>query len=143
MLNTANFHPIVVHFPIALILVGFLAEVLSLFFKSEKCLSRTGFYLLILGAVSAIVAWSTGQLFTTEPTQGAVTAVFEKHETAALITMLLVIICSLFRIYLVIKKKEDSGLKWIAFGVYFLAFAAVSITGFLGGTMVYDFMMAL
>lgn len=143
MLNTANFHPIVVHFPIALILVGFLAEVLSLFFKSEKCLSRTGFYLLILGAVSAIVAWSTGQLFTTEPTQGAVTAVFEKHETAALITMLLVITCSLFRIYLVIKKKEDSGLKWIAFGFYFLAFAAVSITGFLGGTMVYDFMMAL
>jgi uncharacterized membrane protein len=143
MLNTAHFHPMVVHFPIALILVGFLAEVLSLFFKSEKCLSRTGLYLLILGAVSAIVAWSTGQLFTTAPTEGAVLEIFEKHETAALITMVLMIIGSVFRIYLVIKKKEETGLKWVAFGLYFLAFAAVTITGLLGGTMVYDFMMAL
>ena len=53
----------IVHFPIALITVGFLAEVVSLFFKSEKCLSKTGFYLMILGALSAIAAWSTGQLF--------------------------------------------------------------------------------
>jgi uncharacterized membrane protein len=143
MLNTAHFHPIVVHFPVALILVGFLAEVLSLFFKNEKCFSRTGFYLLILGAVSAIVAWSTGQLFTTEPTQGAVVEIFKKHETAAFITMLLIIIGSVFRIFLVVKKKEETSLKWIAFGIYFLAFAAVTVTGFLGGTMVYDFMLAL
>ena len=38
----------IVHFPIALIIVGFFAEVVSLFFKSEKCLSKTGFYLMIL-----------------------------------------------------------------------------------------------
>jgi uncharacterized membrane protein len=143
MINTAHFHPIVVHFPVALILVGFLAEVLSLVFKNEKCFSKTGFYLLILGAVSAIVAWSTGQLFTTEPTQGAVVEIFNKHETFALITMLLMITGSVFRIFLVIRKKEETSLKWIAFGIYFLAFAAVTFTGHLGGTMVYDFMMAL
>ena len=70
MFNTAHLHPIVVHFPVALITVGFLAEIVSLFFKSEKCLSKTGFYLLILGAISAMVAWGTGQLFTDEPTEG-------------------------------------------------------------------------
>lgn len=143
MLNTAHFHPLVVHFPIALILVGFLADFLSLFFKNEKCLSRTGFYLLILGAVSAIVAWSTGKFFTIEPTGGSIVAVFEKHETAALITMLLMITGSALRIYLVIRKQEETGLKWVAFGIYFLAFAAVTITGYLGGTMVYNFMMPL
>ncbi len=143
MLNTAHLHPMVVHFPIALILVGFLAEVVSLYFKSEKCLSKTGFYLLILGTLSAITAWSTGQLFTSEPTEGAVVQIFDKHETWALITMIIMIVCSAFRIFIVVKKKEETDLKWVAFGIYFLGFAAVSITGFLGGNMVYDFMMAL
>jgi uncharacterized membrane protein len=133
----------IVHFPIALITVGFFAEVVSLFFKTEKCLSKTGFYLLILGSISAIAAWSTGQLFTIEPTQGTIVGIFEKHETGALITMLLMIIGSAFRLFLVIKKKEETTLKWVAFGLYCLAFAAVTFTGFMGGTMVYDFMMAL
>jgi uncharacterized membrane protein len=143
MLDTAHLHPMIVHFPIALITVGFLAEVVSLFLKSEKCLSKTGFYLMILGALSAIAAWSTGNFFTAEPTQGAIVGIFEKHETGALITMLLIIIGSVFRIYLVVKKKEETPLKWVAFGIYCLAFAAVTFTGFMGGTMVYNFMMAL
>jgi uncharacterized membrane protein len=143
MFTTVHLHPMIVHFPIALITVGFLAEVLSLFLKSEKCLSRTGFYLLILGSLSAIAAWSTGQLFTAEPTQGAIAGIFEKHETGALITVLLMIIGSAFRIFLIVKKKEGTTLKWIAFGLYCLAFAAVTFTGFMGGIMVYDFMMAL
>jgi len=143
MFNTDHLHPMIVHFPIALITVGFLAEVVSLFFKSEKCLSKTGFYLMILGALAAIAAWSTGQLFTNEPSQGAVVKVFEKHETGALITMLLMILGSAFRIFLVVQKKEETSLKWIAFGLYFLAFAAVTFTGFMGGIMVYNFMMSL
>jgi uncharacterized membrane protein len=143
MINTDHLHPMVVHFPIALILVGFLAEASSLFFKKEKCLSRTGFYLLILGALSAIVAWSTGQLFTDEPTQGAAEKIFNQHETWALITFIVVIVGAVFRIFLVIGKKEETPLKWVGFGLYFLAFVAVSYTGFLGGTMVYDYMMPL
>jgi uncharacterized membrane protein len=143
MINPDHIHPMIVHFPIAIIMVGFLAEVLSLFFKSEKCLSKTGFYLLILGALSAIVAWSSGKLFTTEPTQGAIVGIFDKHETGGLITMLLVITGAAFRIFLSIKKQEETPMKWIAFALYFLAFAAVVITGYLGGTMVYDYMMAL
>jgi uncharacterized membrane protein len=143
MLNTAHLHPMIVHFPVALILVGFLAEVASLIFKGEKSLSKTAFYLLILGALSAIAAWSTGQLFTNEPTQGAIVGIYEKHETAALITMLLMITGAALRIFLVMTKKEETLLKWIAFGLYFLAFAAVSFTGYVGGIMVYDYMMGL
>ncbi|TAL64328.1 MAG: hypothetical protein EPN88_11125, partial [Bacteroidetes bacterium] len=105
MFNTAHLHPMIVHFPVALITVGFIADVASLFFKSEKCLSKTGYYLMILGALAAIAAWSTGQLFTNEPTQGEVVSIFSKHETGALITMILMIIGSAFRIWLVVKKK--------------------------------------
>jgi uncharacterized membrane protein len=143
MFNTAHLHPMVVHFPIALITIGFLSDVFSLFFKNEKCLSKTGFYLMVIGALSAIAAWATGQIFTSEPTQGAIVDIFEKHETGALITMILIVIGSAFRIWLVMKKKEETQLKWIAFGFYFLAFAAVTFTGFMGGTMVFNFMIGL
>jgi uncharacterized membrane protein len=143
MFNTAHIHPMVVHFPIALIMTGFLAEVVSLFFSKEKCLSKTGLYLMVLGAISAIVAWSSGQLFTNDPTQGAIVEVFEKHESAALVTMLLISSGALFRIYLAVGKKEETSLKWVSFALYGLAFASVIYTGFLGGTMVFDYMMAL
>lgn len=143
MFDTDHFHPMIVHFPIALITVGFVADVVSLFFKNEKCLSKTGFYLMILGTLAAIAAWSTGQLFTNEPTQGAIVGIFEKHERAALITMILMIIGSAFRIWLVVNKKEETQLKWIAFGLFFIAFIEVTYTGFMGGTMVYNYMMSL
>lgn len=134
-------HPLIVHFPIAIIIVGFAAEVVSLFFRKEKCLSKTGFYLMVIGSLAAIAAWSTGHLFTEEPSQGEILSVYEKHATGGLITMILIVVGTMFRIWLVIKKKEDSSMKWIAFGFYLLAFAAVSFTGFMGGKMVYDFMI--
>ena len=141
MFKIEHLHPMIVHFPIALIIVGFTAEVVSLFFKSEKCLSKTGFYLLILGTLAAIVAWSTGQLFTDHPSEGEILSIFEKHETGAWITLIVMIIGSAFRIWLMVQKKEATRLKWIAFSLYFLGFAAVSYTGFLGGIMVYTFLI--
>ncbi|MCJ7449295.1 MAG: DUF2231 domain-containing protein [Bacteroidales bacterium] len=143
MFDTTDFHPMIVHFPIALIMVGFLADVVFLFFRSEKCLSKTGFYLMVLGTLAAIAAWVTGQLFTNAPAQGEVVNIFERHETGALITMILMIIGATIRIYLVIRKKEDTSLKWIVFILYLLAFGAVSYTGFMGGTMVYKYLMPI
>jgi uncharacterized membrane protein len=143
MFSTSHLHPMVVHFPIAIITAGFLADVVFLFFKSEKCLSKTGFYLMVIGALSAIAAWSSGQLFTNEPAQGEIVKVFERHETGALITMIIMLIGAILRVYLVIKRKEETNLKWVVFALYFLAFAAVTFTGYMGGTMVYNFMIAL
>ena len=143
MFDTAHLHPVIVHFPVALIIVGFLADVMSLFFKSEKCLSRTGFYLMVLGALGAFTAWATGHLFTGEPTGDEVMKIFEKHETGALITIIIMIIGAALRVYLVVKKKEETPLKWVVFGLYFLGFVSVIFTGFMGGTMVYKFMLGI
>jgi uncharacterized membrane protein len=133
----------IVHFPIALITIGFFADVIYLFFKDEKCLSRTGFYLMVIGAIAAIAAWSTGQLFTSEPTEGEIAKAFARHETGALITMIIMILGAILRVYLVLKKKEDTSLKWVVFAIYFLGFSAVTFTGFMGGTMVYTFMLQI
>lgn len=143
MFDTTHLHPMIVHFPIALITVGFIADVASLFFRKEKCLSKTGFYLMILGALAAVAAWSTGQLFTVEPTQGAIVEVFEKHETGAIVTMIMMLLGASFRIWLNVKEKEETQLKWVAFALYLIAFVAVTVTGYMGGTMVYNYMMPI
>jgi uncharacterized membrane protein len=133
----------IVHFPIALITIGFFADVIYLFFKDEKCLSKTGYYLMVIGALAAIAAWSTGHLFTSEPTDGEIANAFARHETGALITMILMVLGAILRVYLVLKKKEETSLKWVVFSIYFLGFSAVTFTGFMGGTMVYTFMLQI
>jgi uncharacterized membrane protein len=143
MITTGHLHPMVVHFPIALIIVGFLADVIYLFFKKEKCLSKAGFYLMILGTLAAWAAFATGHLFTSEPTEGDMVKIFARHETGALITILIMLAGSVLRLYMVIYKREGSYLKWLVFTLYCLGTVAVSFTGFMGGTMVYNYMMGL
>jgi len=66
-----------------------------------------------------------------------------ERETVALMTMGVMIIGSAFRIWLVLQKKEETKMKWIAFGFYLIGFGAVTVTGFMGGIMVYNYMMSL
>jgi len=131
-----------VHFPIALVVLGFVAEISSLFFKKEACLSKTGFYLLLVGTLSALVALLTGILFTSEMS-GSAGEVKETHELFAWITLGLLVATSALRIFLNVKNLEDSKMKWVDFGLYGLATISVSLTGFFGGTLVYSYMMPL
>ena len=142
MISTTHLHPMLVHFPIALVVFGFIAELALLFFKKEVCLTKMGFYLLIFGTLSAIMAWLTGNFFTSEMA-GAAGDVKESHELFASITLGTLLVTSVLRIILQTNKNENPGLKWVAFGLYGLAAISVSITGFYGGTLVYNYMMAL
>ena len=131
-----------VHFPIALIVFGFLADSSSFLFKKEVCLSKFGFYLLIFGTLASFSALLTGLLFTSEML-GKAGEVKGTHELFAWITVGTLIVLSAFRIFLKVKNKEETELKWIAFALYGLAAISVSITGFYGGTLVYNYMMPL
>jgi uncharacterized membrane protein len=131
-----------VHFPIALVVFGFMAELAYLYLKKEVCLNKTGFYLLITGTLAALIALATGTFFTAEMA-GAAGAVKDTHELFAWITLGMLMITSILRIMLMTKYKESSGLKWVAFIFYGLATISVSITGFFGGTLVYNYMMPL
>jgi len=142
MISTSHFHPMLVHFPIALVMFGFIADAASLFFKKEACLSKMGFYLLIIGTLSAIAAWLSGILFTADLSGGA-GQIKETHELFALLTVVSLTITSLLRIYLKIKNRENSNLKWWAFIFYAVAAILVSVTGFFGGTLVYSYLMPL
>jgi uncharacterized membrane protein len=142
MISTSHFHPMLVHFPIALVAFGFLAELVWVFYKKEVCLSKFGFYLLLFGTLSAIAAWFTGNFFTAEMS-GSAGEIKETHELFAWLTLGSLILALGLRIMLKVKNAEESNLKWLAFALYGLAAIFVSITGFFGGTLVYNYMMPI
>jgi uncharacterized membrane protein len=133
----------IVHFPVALILVGFLADVLFLFFKKEVCLSKAGLWLMVLGTLGAAAAFLSGNLFTSEPTEGSIVEIFERHETMALATLLIMTVGSILRLALIYFKIDKPVYRWVVFALYALGAVCVGLTGNLGGTMVMDYMMGL
>jgi uncharacterized membrane protein len=142
MIETAHLHPMLVHFPISLITVGFFADLLYLIYKKDW-LSNTSFFLLILGTLGAIAAVTTGLFFTSEPTEGEVVGIFEIHERSGIITLILLIILSAIRIWLSRKSDKKPYFQWILFILYFLAMSAVSFTGYMGGKMVYSYFLGI
>ncbi len=142
MISSSHLHPMLVHFPIALIAVGFLFELASVLYKKDVYFSKLGFYLLLLGSLAALAALFTGALFTSEM-EGAAGAVKDTHKLFAWVTVTLLVILSVFRMLIKAQNKENTNFKWIAFALYGLAAISVSITGFYGGTLVYNYMMPL
>jgi len=143
MFETSHFHPLVVHFPIALIIAGFFADVLSLFFnKKEPCLSKIGFFLMILGTLGALAGYLTGEFFTKE-LAGTVGELKERHEIFAKTTMFIMIGALIIRSFIVWKKRDRGALKWLVFVLYMMATISVGITGYLGGTLVYNYMIGI
>lgn len=143
MFTLSHVHPMLVHFPIALVAAGFLLELIYLINKKEVCLTKAGYYLLILGTLSAVVTWLSGMFFTSAM-EGAAGEVRETHELMATVTVILLVIAAAIRMYVTVKKKDDDRtLKNVAFIFYALATAGVFATGFFGGTLVYNYMMPL
>ena len=140
MFSIEHIHPMVVHFPIAFILTGFLAELVYLFFRKEHLLSVAGFWLLLVGTLGAVASYASGAFFT-QDLQGAGVSIQNTHELFAEITTISALIAALFKIYLKMESKEDTALKWISFAVYAFTTISVCITGYYGGVMVYGYLL--
>jgi uncharacterized membrane protein len=141
MFDSTHFHPMTVHFPIVLIILGFLFETYNMFFgKKEPCLSKIGFYLMVIGMLAVVCAFFTGDLFT-EELQGKAGELGEMHELSAKITMFVMIAATLLRSFVFFRHKENSWIKWLSYILYALAAVCVGFTGLLGGTLVYNYMI--
>jgi uncharacterized membrane protein len=139
-MNIDHLHPLSVHFPIALILVGFLFDFLSLIFKKEQWLSKAGLYLMVLGTLGAVAAVLTGEFFSKELT-GFAGEKKEFHEIIAKTAMYIMIAASVLRIIPLLMKKEIAWLKWTVFVLFLAGCVFVGYAGLLGGQLVYDIML--
>lgn len=134
-----DFHPLIIHFPIALLIVGVICDAIGILGKRDLFLS-TGFLLFALGALASIPAALTGDHVA--DTAQHITGIADDldwHDTLGTATTLLAVILTLIRTHLIFKKQFTSTVQYIylifAVGVAIL----VGASGYTGGRLVYDF----
>ncbi|MFB6319003.1 DUF2231 domain-containing protein [Saccharicrinis sp. FJH54] len=137
MIDSTHLHPMIVHFPIALLIVGFIFDIVSLFFRKEF-FKWAGFTLLLLGAVGTIAALLSGELAGSGiAEEGMLKQALDVHEAAAELTIWLVSITALFRILIVYLKKYSGFLKALSMILFLASVVAIARTGYYGGELVF------
>lgn len=140
MVDPSIIHPMMVHFPIALALVGFLFRLVSVIEKKYILLDKLATALLILAAIAALAASISGA-FTPNLT-GEANDVENIHHIFALLTTSFLGIGALIYLYSFIPNKSMSSLGyWIAFVAYGLGAICVGLTGYYGGYIVYNILL--
>ena len=133
-----NFHPVVVHFPIALTIVAFATALASQLFKKRvfaNQLATVSHYLLWLAAATALVAVAFGWLaYNSVNHDDAGHAAMTVHKFWAFTTTAVLVLLALFDF-----KKQQSSAIMPMYLVCLLGLASVlvSSTAWLGGEVVY------
>jgi uncharacterized membrane protein len=151
-----NIHPIFVHFPIALLTLYALLEIFPLgrwFPRAPWDTIKT--FLVVLGTLGALAAIATGSLAEDLITDRSLRPVLHLHETFAYITLALFgllaaayVIRFIFRNYPNVKARFPAGSLiqnasdfilqgWVRVPLALLGMIAITVTGALGGTVVY------
>ena len=113
MISSTHLHAMVVHFPIALLLVGFLFEAISFFYKKEF-FRQSAFFLLILGMLGTVVSYLVGNAAGEGIEEGSLKKAMELHEQAATISLWLTIVTALVYAGIYFLKYNKSWLRVIA-----------------------------
>lgn len=124
-----QFHPVVVHFPVALLLAAVLAEALALLSR-RPAWSGTARYCLLLGSLGAVVASATGWAWADAEDLAATT-----HRWLGLGTTAFALGTTLLAWRA--RRLAHAGGRW-AWRLALLATAAlVALTGYQGGRLTY------
>ncbi|MCL6575661.1 DUF2231 domain-containing protein [Kyrpidia sp.] len=128
-------HPIVVHFPIALIVVAAAYDLITVVRHREIPPGR-GLLLWLVAAAGAALAVATGP----EHDARGISASFEPHERLADVTLILALIVAAWRLWAAWRRQLVKGpVRKAAYTVLSVAAAvAVLVTGYYGGHMVYE-----
>ena len=137
MFDTSHLHSMIIHFPIALLMVGFLADILGVILKKEF-FTKAGFYLLILGTIGVIAAYLSGNIAGEGVEEaGTLKQALENHEHAAELSLWLMVAAALVRITIVAAKRYTGILKYAALTLFLLGVLSIIRTGYYGGELVY------
>jgi len=138
MIDATHLHPMIVHFPIALLITGLVTDIAGLFIK-RRFFTDAGFYLLLLGAFGMIAALLSGNMAGDGiAEQGMLKQAVEKHEEAAGLAVWFVGITATVRLLLVLIKKYSGFFRTGILILYFVSVLAVARTGYYGGKLVYQ-----
>jgi uncharacterized membrane protein len=136
MISATHLHAMIVHFPIALLMVGFLSEIISFFYK--KTFFRQGaFYLLLLGTVGTIASFLAGNAAGEGIEEGPLKGAMDMHEQAATIALWLTIITAAVYLAISIFKYKKNWARIVSVILFAGIIGAIARTGYLGGHLVY------
>ena len=140
--NIDHIHPMLVHFPIALTLLGVLLSAFKLF-KPSRFHYPCGEIILYFATFSATLAVIAGNNFTPHFTNPVLEHAKNIHSTFAGITLTLLCIATAGYIARYIFKSRARLFEILGWSFYLLAALSVSVTGFLGGSLVYNDLLHL
>lgn len=138
-MDLASLHPILVHFPIALLITALAFDLVGVIWKRDAFTSA-GFYAQFLGALGAIAAVVTGKA-AEEPVEdiAGIEETLELHERLGQISMWAAIAVVALRWYLLRRQLFGPRMR-LAMSVLSLGLAVlVGLSGFYGGELVYRF----
>ncbi len=132
-----NFHPLTVHFPIALLMAALLIETLALAFKKSTW-HRIALWNLALGTLGAAVAVLTGrQAAATAKHSFEIHQIMILHERLGYAVLALAVVTVGWRL---LKRDALSRRgRWVTWGLLGLACGILAFSAHLGGRMVYEF----
>ena len=150
-------HPMLVHFPIALLYLALLADVLSRLFRPEDhFFDRTSFWLLILGLLGGVAAAAGGVISEQFVRWTPVTvSLLSAHQRDAVLTGVLGLSTLGARFLARYPSSRSSSrgpirawsfartgrgrASWLATLLLIAAVAMITLTASIGGTMVYQY----
>jgi uncharacterized membrane protein len=140
MSHWPGWHPLVVHFPLALVLIAAPLLLAARLLRSETLASTAavvGTWNLCLGAVAAVFALATGlgSVLDLEVGEAARQAI-SLHMKWAMFTSLALVLLAVWR---GAGTAPGSRPSWVFIIVLLMAAAALMVTGYRGGENVYEF----
>jgi uncharacterized membrane protein len=140
MSPSPGWHPLVVHFPIALVIVAAALLLAARLLRSETLASTAatvGTWNLCLGAVAALLALATGlgAVLDLDVSAAAREAISEHMKWAMFTTLLLVLLA----VWRGAGAAPGSRPSWVFIVVLLAATAALGVAGYRGGKNVYEY----
>lgn len=134
---THPIHPMIVHFPIALLATAILFEVLELVFK-RSVLREAATWLLGIGFFGGLAAAATG-LLAEEAAEdmGVPESAIEIHESFAIAT--LAVFAVLIAIRWLQHKRRVPQLPGLFLALGLIGVVLIGLTGYFGGDLVYRY----
>ena len=132
-----SLHPLVVHFPIALVLTGVAIDALALLMRRPSW-HRVALWNLSLGTLGAGAAVLTGlQAQKVAKHSFEIWKVMELHERLGITTLVLGLMTVAWR--LAHRDRLSVRARWVTFGLSVVMLASVTAGAYLGGRLVYEF----
>ena len=131
-------HPTIVHFPIALIDLAYIFQIITVI-KPDIIPKYLNLWVLVPAALSTLPALLSGER--AEESLGKISygarETLENHELFANITTWGILILTVIWVYISLKGKENPKVQKLFLAFLTLIFISVLISGYLGGELVH------